>query len=158
MLVQLANRLQVVFNSLYGIPLIICDTGARVLYAVVEYCIVLFPSHDIVQGFNWLRICSPYTNQLACTLLAKVTSGYCLLAGLPCNYTMYIEIASLDSIYKGIDHDAVACFIFIHLIEPLDTMGACGTLAVGESGDAQTHHWDDLYTEFADILNLRLTP
>ena len=35
----------------------------------------------------------------------------------------------------------------------LDAMGACGTLAGGESGDAHTHCWDDLCTKFTDVFD-----
>ena len=49
---------------------------------------------------------------------------------------MHVELASLDSICKEIDHGTVAYYILVCPVEPLDAMGACGTLAGGESGDA----------------------
>ena len=82
----------------------------------------------------------------------KVPGGHCLLAGLPCISAAHIELVSLDSICKEVDCVAVAWFTLICPVASPDAMGACGTLAGGESGDAQTHHWDDLCTEFADVF------
>ena len=44
---------------------------------------------------------------------------------------MHAELDSLDSVCKE-----VALFTLIHLVESPNAMGACGTLAGGESGDA----------------------
>ena len=86
--------------------------------------------------FNRLCTYNPFIDWWACTLLVKVPGGYHLLAGLLCNSIAHIELASLDSVCKEVDHGAIAWFIFFHFVEPPDAMGACGTLASGESGDA----------------------
>ena len=49
---------------------------------------------------------------------------------------MNIELAPLDSVSKEVDHSSAAWFTVVHLVEPPDAMGACGTLAGGESEDA----------------------
>ena len=66
----------------------------------------------------------------------KVPGEHPLLAGLPCISVVHAELASLDSICKEIDHNKVAWFIFICLVESPDVMGACGILTSGEPGDA----------------------
>ena len=72
-----------------------------------------------------------------CILLVKVPGGHCFLAGLPCNSILHIELASLDSVCKEVDHSSVAWFTLVHPVElSPNAMGACGTLAGGESGDA----------------------
>ena len=68
--------------------------------------------------------------------MVEVPSGHRLLAGLPCNSIAHVELASLDSVCKEVDYDAVACFILIGLVEPPDAMGACGALSSGEPGYA----------------------
>ena len=70
---------------------------------MVECHVVLLHSHSMVLGFDWFHSCTPHNDWWACTLLVKVLSGHCLLAGLPCKSTVYIELASLDSICKEID-------------------------------------------------------
>ena len=122
-------------NSICHVPLIVCDTGARALSAVAKYNIVSYLSHDIVRGFDWLRTFKPLINWWACTLSIKVPSGHHLPAGLPCNSTSHVKVASLDSICKEVDRALAAWFILFHLVEPPDGMGACGTLVSGESGD-----------------------
>ena len=114
--------------------MLVCDTVARVLSAVDECHVVLSLSHDIVLGFDWLCTCNPYIDWWARTLLVKVPVGYHLLTGLPCNSLEHSELASLDSIFKEIGHGTVVWFTLVHPVEPLDAMGACGTLAGGESG------------------------
>ena len=47
----------------------------------------------------------------------------------------HVKLASLDSIYKELDHGAVAWFTLVHLVEPPDAMGACSTLAGREPRD-----------------------
>ena len=66
----------------------------------------------------------------------KVPGGHHFLASLPCNSIAHIELSSLDSICKEVDHGAISWFTFICPVESPDAMGACGTLAGGESGDA----------------------
>ena len=68
-------------------------------------------------------------------MTVKVPSGHHLLAGLPCSSTEHVDLASLDSICKEVDHGAVTWFILVHPVEHPDTIGACDTLAGGESGD-----------------------
>ena len=104
--------------------------------AVVECHIVSSLSHDIVLGFDWFRTCNPILIGRPVFYWLKVPGGHHLLAGLPCNSIAHAELASLDSICKEVDHGAVAWFTLIHLVESPDAMGACGTLAGGESGDA----------------------
>ena len=67
--------------------------------------------------------------------MVRIPSGHCLLAGLSCNSIIHIELALLNSVFKDVDHGSVAWFTLVCLVEPLDAMGACGTLAGGESGD-----------------------
>ena len=66
----------------------------------------------------------------------QVPGGPCFLAGLPCDSIMHGELASLDSVFKEVDCGAIACFTLVSPLESPDAMGACGTLAGGESGDA----------------------
>ena len=66
----------------------------------------------------------------------KVPSRHHILAALPCNSIIHIELAYLDSFCKVFDHGAVAWFTLVYPVEPLDAMGICGTIASGESGDA----------------------
>ena len=73
--IQLADRSQFVSNSIYCVSLIVCDTGAWALSAVVECHIVQSLSHDIVLGFDWLCTCKPHINCWACNLLVKVPGG-----------------------------------------------------------------------------------
>ena len=47
MLVYLADGSQAVSNSIFHVSLIVCDTGARDLSAVVEFCIFSSLFHDI---------------------------------------------------------------------------------------------------------------
>ena len=49
---------------------------------------------------------------------------------------MHIKFSSLDSIIREVDHGAIAWFILVYPVDPPDAMGACGTLAGGESEDA----------------------
>ena len=49
---------------------------------------------------------------------------------------MHVELTSLDSACKEVDHGAIAWFTLVHPVEPPDAMGACGTFAGGESGNA----------------------
>ena len=151
MLVQLAYESQVVFNSICHIPLIVHDTEDKDLSALVEYHVVLSLSHSIMLSFDWCHMCNSHSNWWVCILSVKVPGGYYILAAFPCKSLAHIELASLDSIFKEFNHGTVALFILVHLVEPLDTMGFCGTLIGWESGDAYTHHWDDLCTEFADV-------
>ena len=58
------------------------------------------------------------------------------MAGLPCNSVAHAELASLDSVFKELDCGEVGWFTLIRLVESPDAMGAYGTLARGESGDA----------------------
>ena len=69
-------------------------------------------------------------------LLVKVPGGHCLLAGLPCNSIVYIELSFLESIFKEVDRGSVAWFTLVHLVEPTDAMGACSTLVGREFRDA----------------------
>ena len=115
--------------------MIVCGTRDTNLSAVVEFHIVLFLSHDIVLGFDWLHTCNPPIDWWACTLLVKVPGGHHILAGLPCESIVHIELTALDSVCKEVDHGAAAWFIPVHLVEPPDAMGACNTLASGVSGD-----------------------
>ena len=68
-------------------------------------------------------------------LSVKVPGGHHLLADLPCNSAAQVELASLDSFSKEVDHNAVAWFTLIHPVESPDAMGAYGTLAGGEPRD-----------------------
>ena len=129
------NGSQIVFNSIFRVLLIVCDIGSRHLSAIVECHIVSYLSHDIMLGFDWLCTCNPHIDCQACTFSVKVPGRHCLLAGLPCNSVVHIELASLDSIYKEVDHGAVVWFMLIHPVESLDAIGACGTLAGRGSGD-----------------------
>ena len=70
----------------------------------------------------------------------------------------HVELASLDSICKDVDHIAVAWFAPIHPLEPPDAMGVYSSLASKESRDALTHHCDNLYTELADTFELLSIP
>ena len=106
------------------------------MYAVAEYHIVLSLSEDIMLRFDWIRTCEPHIDWWACTLSVSVPSGHHLLAGLPCNSILLVELTSLDSVCKEVDHGAVTWFTLSHLVEPPNAMGACGTLAGGESGGA----------------------
>ena len=65
----------------------------------------------------------------------QIPGGHHILAGLPCDSIVHIELASLDSVFKEVDHGAVAWFTIICPVESPDAMGACDTLAGGESGD-----------------------
>ena len=103
---------------------------------MVEYHIVWSLFHGIVLGFIWLHTCNPHIDCLACTLSVKVPGRLCILAGLPCTTIAHVEIASLDSIYKEVDHGSAAWFTIIHLVETPDAMRACGTFSGGESRDA----------------------
>ena len=152
MLVYLADRSQVISNSICHVPLIFCNTGAKTLSAVVECHIVSYLFHNIVLGFDWLRICNAHINWWACILSVKVPGGHYLLACLPCNSVASIELASLGSIFEKVDCSAVAWFTLVYLVELPDTMKAYGTFAGGESGDAKTHQWDNLFTEFAGVF------
>ena len=104
--------------------------------AVVECYIVSSLSHDIVLGFYWLRTCNPHINWWASITSVKLPGGHYLLAGLPCNSIAHVEFAFLDSICKKVDCGAIAWLILICLVESPDAIGACGTLAGGEFGDA----------------------
>ena len=126
--------MQVVSNSIYCVPLIVCKTGARVLSAVIKCHIVQSQSHDIVMGFDRLWTCSPHIDWWSGNLLVPVPRGNHLLAGLPCNSIVHVELASLDAIFKHVARGSVAWFTFIHPVEPFDAMGACGTLAGGSLG------------------------
>ena len=66
----------------------------------------------------------------------KVPGGYHLPADLPCNSIVHVELAFLNSICKEGDCGAVAWYTLVHLVEPPDAMGACGTLIGGKSGEA----------------------
>ena len=86
--------------------------------AVVECHIVESLYHDIiVLGFDWLCTCNPHIDWWACTLLVKIPGRKCLLAGLPCNSIEHVELASLDSVCKDVDHDAVAWFTLVRPVE-----------------------------------------
>ena len=86
--------------------------------------------------FDWLCTCNPHIDWWAYTLLVKVPSGHHLLAGLPCNSIVYIELVSLDSVCREVDYDAVAWFALVDVVEPPDAIGACSTLSGWEYGDA----------------------
>ena len=73
-------------------------------------------------------------------MLVSVPGGHCVLAGLPCNSIVHVELVFLKFVCKEVDHSAVTWFILVHLVEPSDTMGVCGTLTSGEFKDTQTHH------------------
>ena len=66
----------------------------------------------------------------------QVPGRHCLLAGLPCDSITYVELASLDSVCKVVARGAVAWFTLVHLVESPDTIGAYGTFAGRESGNA----------------------
>ena len=66
--------------------------------------------------------------------MVKIPGGYCFLAVLPCNSIVHIELAFLDFIFKGVDHGAVAWFMLVCLVEPLDTRGHVVLLLVGSLG------------------------
>ena len=55
MLIYLFDGLKIVSGSIFRVPLIVCDTGARALSAVIECHIVQSLYHDIVLIFDWLR-------------------------------------------------------------------------------------------------------
>ena len=84
------------------------------------------PSKTLQPPFDWW----------VCILSVKIPGEHYLLAVLPCNSIVHVEFASLDSICKEVDHGVVAWFILICPVASLNVMGACGTLAGGESGDA----------------------
>ena len=147
-LVQLAYRSQVVFYSICLVNLTVCNIRSGTLSELIENHIIQSLSYDTILGFDWLFTCYRFIDQWACTLLVQILSRDCLLTGLPCNFIANIQIASLESVFKEVDHSAVACFTLLHLVEPYDAMGASGGLVGVEPGDAQTPHWVDLYTEF----------
>ena len=60
MLIQLFDGSQAVSNSIYHVPLIGCDTGARALSAVIECHIISSLSHDIMLGFDFFGTCNPH--------------------------------------------------------------------------------------------------
>ena len=98
---------------------------------MIECHIFLSISHDIILGFDWLCTCNTHIDFWACILSVQVPGGHCLLDGLPCDSIAHIELASFDSVLKEIDHSAVAWYTIICLVEPLNAIGACGTLAGG---------------------------
>ena len=136
MLVQPADGSQVVSYHICRVPLIVCDTRARAMFAVVGYHVISSLSHDFVLGFDWLRTCNPHVDWQACTLSVKVPGGLCPLPGLPCNSIVHIELISLDSVCKEVDLGVVAWFTLVHLVEPPNAMGACGTFDGGESRES----------------------
>ena len=74
--------------------MIVCDTGARVLSAIVDCGIISSISHDIVLGFYWLRTCNPHIYWFAYTLSVLVPGRHHILAGLPFNSIVHVELAS----------------------------------------------------------------
>ena len=66
----------------------------------------------------------------------QLPGGHCLLPGLPCDSIAHVELGFFDTVYKKIDRGAVAWFILVCLVGPLDAMGAYGAFAGGEPGDA----------------------
>ena len=80
-------------NSVCRVPLIVCNTGARVLFAIVECHILSSLSNNAMLGFDWLCTCNPYIDWWACILSVKVTGGYCHLGDLPCDSIQHVELA-----------------------------------------------------------------
>ena len=87
-------------------------------------------------GFDWFCTFNPHFNWWACTFLVKIPGRHHIPAGVSCNSIERVEPASLDSICKEVNHGVIAWFMLVHLVEPPDSIGACNTLARGESGDA----------------------
>ena len=74
--------------------MIVGDTRARVLSAVIDCHIVQSLSPDSVLGFDWLRTCNPHIDWWACILTVQVPNGHHLLLGLPCDSIIHVDLAS----------------------------------------------------------------
>ena len=69
-------------------------------------------------------------------MLVQVYSGHYLLAALPYDSIAHVKLAYLGSVYKEVDHGAVAWFTPVCLVKPSDAIGVYGTFAGGVSGNA----------------------